>query len=72
VVAEQFDSGWRVDSAGELLAPFRGYGWAIAAPVQSGEVSVRYTRQWVRTAELVLLGLLWLAALWITRKQASA
>jgi GT2 family glycosyltransferase len=72
VVAEQFDSGWRVDSAGELLAPFPGYGWAIAAPVQPGAVTVRYTRQWVRTAELVLLGLLWLAALWITRKQASA
>jgi hypothetical protein len=68
VVSEQFDAGWRVDNAGEVLAPFAGYGWAIAAPVQPGEVTVRYTRQWLRTAELVLLALLWVVALWVTRQ----
>jgi GT2 family glycosyltransferase len=72
VVSEQFDAGWRVDNAGEVLAPFAGYGWAIAAPVQPGEVTVRYTRQWLRTAELALLALLWVVALWLTRKQGSA
>jgi hypothetical protein len=72
VVSEQFDAGWRVDNAGEVLAPFAGYGWAIAAPVQPGEVTVRYTRQWLRTAELALLALLWVVALWVTRKQGSA
>ena len=72
VVSEQFDAGWRVDNAGEVLAPFAGYGWAIAAPVQPGEVTVRYTRQWLRTAQLALLALLWVVALWVTRKQGSA
>ena len=72
VVSEQFDAGWRVDNAGEVLAPFAGYGWAIAAPVQPAEVTVRYTRQWLRTAELALLALLWVVALWVTRKQGSA
>jgi GT2 family glycosyltransferase len=72
VVGEQFDPGWRVDSGGEVLAPFPGYGWAIAAPVDQGGVTLRYTRQWLRTAELLLLGLLWAVALWVTRKQGSA
>jgi hypothetical protein len=72
VLTQQFDSGWRVDNDGEALAPYAGYGWAIAAPVQPGEVSVHYTRQWLRTAELVLLAVLWVIALWVTRKQGSA
>jgi GT2 family glycosyltransferase len=72
VVSEQFDAGWRVDNAGDALAPFAGYGWAVAAPVQPGEVTVRYTRQWLRTAELALLALVWAIALWVTRKQGSA
>ncbi len=33
---QQFDAGWRVENGGEVLAPFAGYGWAIAAPVQAG------------------------------------
>jgi len=72
VVSEQFDAGWRVDNAGDALAPFAGYGWAVAAPVQPGEVTVRYTRQWLRTAELALLALVWAIALWVTRKQGSS
>jgi hypothetical protein len=33
---------------------------------------VRYTRQWLRTAELALLAVVWAIALWVTRKQGSA
>jgi hypothetical protein len=55
-----------------VLAPFPGYGWAIAAPVQAGTVAVRFTDQWVRTVELFLLALLWGIALWVTRKPGSA
>ncbi|HEX5902302.1 MAG TPA: glycosyltransferase [Actinomycetota bacterium] len=72
VVTQQFDGGWRIESGGERLAPFRGFGWAIAGAVDAGEVVVEYTNQWVRTAELVVLAVLWLAALWITRKPGSA
>ena len=72
VVTQQFDAGWRVENGGEDLAPFPGYGWAIAAPVQAGDVTVRFTQQWIRTVEMVLLALLWAAALWITRKPGSA
>ena len=72
VVAQQFDAGWRVENGGEVLAPFAGYGWAIAAPVQAGSVDVRFTDQWLRTIELYLLALLWIIALWVTRKPGSA
>ena len=72
VVAQQFDAGWRVENGGEVLAPFAGYGWAIAAPVQAGSVSVHFTDQWLRTIELYLLALLWIVALWVTRKPGSA
>ena len=72
VVAQQFDAGWRVENGGEVLAPFAGYGWAIAAPVQAGSVDVHFTDQWLRTVELYLLALLWIVALWVTRKPGSA
>jgi hypothetical protein len=72
VVTQQFDGGWRVDNAGRELDPFEGYGWAIAASVDAGDVTVRFTQQWIRTLEMVLLALLWAAALWITRKPGSA
>jgi GT2 family glycosyltransferase len=72
VVTQQFDAGWRVENGGDVLAPFPGYGWAIAAPVQAGTVAVRFTDQAVRTVELFLLALLWGVALWVTRKPGSA
>ena len=72
VVTQQFDGGWRVDNGGRTLEPFEGYGWAIASEVRAGDVTVRFTQQWVRTLEMVLLALLWAAALWITRKPGSA
>jgi hypothetical protein len=72
VVAEQFAGGWHVDGGGERLVPYPGFGWAIAAAVDAGDVEVEYTDGWIRTAELVLLALLWIASLWITRKPGSA
>ena len=71
VVTQQFDGGWRIESGGERLAPFRGFGWAVAGR-WTRAVVVEYTNSRVRTAELVVLALLWLAALWITRKPGSA
>lgn len=72
VVADQFDAGWRVENGPRRLEPRRAFGWAISSPVESGSVVVTFTRQWPRTVEMAVLGLLWLAALWITRKPVSA
>jgi hypothetical protein len=72
VAGDQFDGGWRIVDAGERLPPRPAFGWAISASVEPGDVSFLYTQQLGRTVEMSLLGLLWLAALWITRKPASA
>ena len=40
--------------------------------MQAGSVSVHFTDQWLRTVELYLLALLWIVALWVTRKPGSA
>jgi GT2 family glycosyltransferase len=72
VVSAQFDDGWRVRNDARSPAPFEGYGWAIAAPVEPGAVIVEHPRPWYRTAALVALALLWVGALWITRKPGSA
>jgi hypothetical protein len=72
VASDQFDSGWRVENGGERIAPHRAFGFASASPVEAGDVSFLYTDQWVRTIEMSVLAVLWLLALWITRKPVSA
>jgi hypothetical protein len=71
VAADQFASGWRIENSGERLTPGRAFGWAIGAPVEPGDVTFVYTEQWVRTLQMWVLGALWLAAMWITRKPGS-
>jgi len=70
-VAEQFDDGWRAQSAGSRVEPEEAFGWAMGFPAEAGELEIRYDRGLTRVAEIVLLGLLWLAALWITRKSGE-
>jgi hypothetical protein len=72
VVADQFDPGWRIENQGQRLPPRRAFGWAISSEVEPGSISFIFTEQWMRTVEMALLALLWLAALWITRKPVSA
>jgi hypothetical protein len=72
VVLDQFEGAWRVETGGREVAPARAFGWAISAEVAAGTVGLRYTDQWVRTLEMIALALLWLAALWVTRKPGSA
>jgi hypothetical protein len=73
-VGDQYDPAWRV-SAGDAAVRVRpAFGWAIATTeaVGPGAARFEYTDQWLRTIEVVVLALLWLAALWITRKPGSA
>ena len=41
-------------------------------PCRPGAVDVHFTDQWLRTVELYVLALLWVVALWVTRKPGSA
>jgi hypothetical protein len=73
VVAEdQFDAGWRVENAGERTTPRLAFGYAISSAVEPAEVRFEYIDQWVRTIEMSVLGVLWLIALWVTRKPGSS
>lgn len=72
-LGDQYASGWRLDGRGP--PPQRSFGWAnLFPPAQSGggQITVRFAEQLPRTVEMIVLGLFWLAALWITRKPVSS
>lgn len=66
-----YSPGWELTHEGRNARGKPAYGWAIGLPSPSGAFSVRYTRQGIRTAEMAVLAVLWLAAFWITRRPAS-
>ncbi len=72
MISTAFDPHWRLDAANDaVVRPDEAFGWSTAFDAPAGEVRIRYVGQWVRTLETVVLGLLWLAALWITRKPVT-
>lgn len=68
-VSTEFDGSWGIE--GSSAQPQRSFGWATAFPHAKGPLAVRYGAQLPRSIETILLGLLWLAALWITRKPVA-
>jgi GT2 family glycosyltransferase len=71
-VGDQFSGGWRLRSNADVVAPTELYGWAFGFPTPPGPFSIFYSLQWIRTVEMIALGVLWLAALWMTRRRAGA
>ncbi len=72
VVSTEFGPDWELESSeAAVVGPREAFGWSTAFDAPAGSVRVRFTEQWVRTVETLVLGLLWLAALWITRKPVS-
>jgi hypothetical protein len=71
-VAEQLAPGWKLEGTEAAEETERAFGWAIGAETsgRSGPVVVRFTAQRSRTLQVFGLAVLWLAALWITRKPA--
>ena len=74
LIGDQFASAWQLDSGGSTERPQEAFGWAMSFPLssRSDAIRIRYTSQLLHTIVLILLGLLWLAALWITRKPVSS
>jgi len=76
LLSQQFDGHWnlyRVDRrpvAAVPIAPKKAFGWAVRFDVTGadGLVEARFDGQMFRTVEIALLALLWLGALWITRR----
>jgi hypothetical protein len=72
VVSTEFDPYWRLEASnGDVVRASQAFGWATSFAAPAGELRVRFTGQLVRTVETLVLGLLWLAALWITRKPVT-
>jgi hypothetical protein len=72
VVSTEFDPEWRLEaSSGEVVRPTEAFGWSTSFDAPAGELHVRFVGQWVRTLETIALGMLWLAALWVTRKPVA-
>jgi hypothetical protein len=72
VVSTEFGPDWELEgSEGATVGPREAFGWSTAFDAPAGQLRVRFTEQWVRTLETIVLGLLWLAALWITRRPVS-
>ena len=72
ILGDQFSSSWQASfGAARVAGVDRAFGWGVGASgTGGGTVSLEWRNQWVRTAELTVLGLLWLVALWLTRKPA--
>ncbi|MEO8293042.1 MAG: hypothetical protein ABI635_07855, partial [Actinomycetota bacterium] len=73
LVASERLSGFRAtDTTGAVLDIATSFGWGMRVAAPSGDVQVRYQDQWQRTATVWVLAVLWIAALWITRKPGSS
>jgi hypothetical protein len=70
LVASQFADGWRLRAGGREVRPAESFGWGTRFEAPAGTVDVTYAKQWVRDVEVAVLAVLWLAALWVTRKPA--
>lgn len=66
VISTEYDGAWRLE--GSDTVPDRAFGWSTSFPVTGSFVRIAYGGQLPRTIQTVLLALLWLLALWITRK----
>ena len=75
LLSQQFDAAWRLASGLQLPAirPYRAFGWAVGFPAPAGGAfTVRHGGQQGKRAEVAALAVLWLAALWITRRPVRA
>jgi hypothetical protein len=72
LVSTAFSPDWRLDTPNGRTAPPReAFGWSTSFGAPAGALHIRFVGQWIRTLEIVVLGLLWLVALWITRKPVA-
>jgi hypothetical protein len=72
VVSTEFDPDWRLEASNtDVVRPSEAFGWSTSFEAPAGELRIRFIGQWFRTLETIVLGLLWLAALWVTRKPVA-
>jgi hypothetical protein len=65
-LSTEFDPAWELVGSEERPRP--AFGWATSFSSDGDPVRVRHGGAIPATIQLWVLGVLWLAALWITRK----
>lgn len=67
LVSTEFDDAWTTQPS----SPERVFGWATSFDVAPGPVRMEFGAQTSATIEAWVLALLWLGALWVTRKPVA-
>jgi GT2 family glycosyltransferase len=70
-LSQQDDGGWEAQTGGRTVHAETALGWAIGFPAAPGPVRITYADQWIRTTEIWILAVLWLAVAWITRRPGA-
>jgi GT2 family glycosyltransferase len=68
-LSEEYDAQWAL--RGDPADPEVAFGWATSFEAGGGPVQVRHEGGLPARIQVVLLGLLWLVALWATRKPVA-
>jgi hypothetical protein len=69
LLSQEAVGSWRLAQGASAEEPVPAFGWAAGfRPPASGGFQVAFGGQRVRTSEMAVLALLWMAALWITRR----
>ena len=71
LLADRYASGWRLEADGRAVPSSLSFGWATRFPAPDGAFRLVYREQWIRSAQLGGLAVLWLVALWLTRRRAA-
>ena len=67
-LSTEYDAQWGLGSS---VRPEVAFGWATSFPASGEPVRVRHDGQLPARIQVALLTLLWLAALWATRKPVA-
>jgi hypothetical protein len=70
-IGDAFSPDWELRTDGAIVRPRESFGWALAFDAPAGDLRIRYTAQTMRTVEMILLAILWIVALWVTRKPVT-
>lgn len=68
-LSTEFQGDWRLEGSDD--DPFTAFGWATGFDVQQAPVTIRHAAQLPATIQIVVLAVLWLGALWFTRKPVT-
>lgn len=68
LIADEYDDAWSGQAGGAAVEPFPAFGWALGFLAPPGPLEVQpESSGW--TIQLLILAVLWIAALWMVRRR---